>query len=57
VGFVVDKVALGQVFFLSTWIFPCQFHATGAAAHGKTENADHLHHRVAQISLKAAVGQ
>jgi hypothetical protein len=28
VGFVVDKVALGQV-------FPCQFHSTGASLLGK----------------------
>jgi hypothetical protein len=28
VGFVVDKVALGQV-------FPCQFHSTGALSLGK----------------------
>jgi hypothetical protein len=30
VGFVVDKVALGQV-------FPRQFHSTGAQLHGKTK--------------------
>jgi hypothetical protein len=30
VGFVVDKVALGQV-------FPCQFHSTGAPLQGKTK--------------------
>ena len=30
VGFVVDKVALGQV-------FPCQFHSTGAPLNGKSE--------------------
>jgi hypothetical protein len=30
VGFVVDKVALGQVFSLSSSVFPCQFHSTGA---------------------------
>jgi hypothetical protein len=30
VGFVVDKVALGQVFPSSTSVFPCQFHSTGA---------------------------
>jgi hypothetical protein len=30
VGFVVDKVALGQV-------FPCQVHSTGAPLHGKTK--------------------
>jgi hypothetical protein len=30
VGFVADKVALGQ-------IFSCQFHFTGAPLHGKTK--------------------
>jgi hypothetical protein len=30
VGFVVDKVALGQV-------FPCQFHTTGSPLQGKTK--------------------
>jgi hypothetical protein len=30
VGFVVDKVALGQVFLPSTSVFPCQFHSTGS---------------------------
>jgi hypothetical protein len=34
-GFVVDKVALGQVFPLSTSVFPCQFHSTGAPLLGK----------------------
>jgi hypothetical protein len=35
VGFVVDKVALGQV-------FPCQFHSTGAPLFGKIKETDHL---------------
>jgi hypothetical protein len=35
VGFVVDKVALGQVFPPSTSVFPCQFHSTGAPLLGK----------------------
>jgi hypothetical protein len=35
VGFVVDKVALGQVFPPSTWVFPSQFHSTGAPLLGK----------------------
>jgi hypothetical protein len=49
VGFVVDKVTLGQVFSLSTSVFPCQFHSTGAPLHGKTKKLiNHLHHRVAQ---------
>jgi hypothetical protein len=30
VGFVVDRVALRQVFPPSTSVFPCQFHSTGA---------------------------
>jgi hypothetical protein len=30
VGFLADKVALGQVFSPSTSVFPCQFHSTGA---------------------------
>jgi hypothetical protein len=51
-GFVVDKVALEQVFSPSTSLFPCQFHSTGAPLHGKTKITDHLshhlHHRVAQ---------
>ena len=37
VGFVVDKVALGQVFSPSTSVFPCRFHSTGAPLHGKTK--------------------
>jgi hypothetical protein len=35
VGFVVDKVALGQVFPPSTSVLPCQFHSTGAPLLGK----------------------
>jgi hypothetical protein len=27
-GFVVDRVALGQVFFPSSLVFPCQYHST-----------------------------
>jgi hypothetical protein len=34
VGFVVDKVTLGQV-FPTTFIFLCQFYSTGAPLHGK----------------------
>jgi hypothetical protein len=34
-GFMVDEVALGQVFFPSTSGFPCQFHSTGAPLLGK----------------------
>jgi hypothetical protein len=35
VGFVVDKVALGQVFPASSSVLPCQFHSTGAPLLGK----------------------
>jgi hypothetical protein len=35
VGFVVDKVVLGQVFSPSTSVFPCQCHSTGASLQGK----------------------
>jgi hypothetical protein len=35
VGFVVDKVTLGQVFPPSSSVFPCQFHSTGAPLLGK----------------------
>jgi hypothetical protein len=37
VGFMVDKVALGQVFSPSTSAFPCQFHSTGGPLGGKTK--------------------
>jgi hypothetical protein len=53
VGFVVDKVALGQV-FLRVAGFPCQFHSSGAPLLGKLgkKTAHHLHHRVAQKALR-----
>jgi hypothetical protein len=35
VGFVVDKVALGQVSSPSSSVFPCQFLSTGATLLGK----------------------
>jgi hypothetical protein len=35
VGFVVDKVAMGQVF--PRVLFPCRFNSTGAPLHGKTK--------------------
>jgi hypothetical protein len=35
VGFVVDKVALVQVFPPSSSVFACQFHSTGAPLLGK----------------------
>jgi hypothetical protein len=37
VGFLVDKVALGQVFPPKYLVFPCQFHSTGAPLQGKTK--------------------
>jgi hypothetical protein len=36
-GFMVCKVALGQVFPPSASVFPCQFHATVAPLLGKTK--------------------
>jgi hypothetical protein len=52
VGFVVDKVTLGQVFSPSTSVFPCQFYSTGAQLRGKmggkTNHHLHLHHRIEQ---------
>jgi hypothetical protein len=47
-GFVVDKVALGQVFSPSTSVFPFEFHSASAPLDGKTEKTNHLHHSVAQ---------
>jgi hypothetical protein len=35
VGFLVDKVALGEVFSPSTSVFASQFHSTGAPLLGK----------------------
>jgi hypothetical protein len=37
VGFVVDKVAMGQVFPRVLRFSPCQFHSTGAPILGKTK--------------------
>ena len=59
VGFVVDKVAPGQVFSPSTSVFPCQFHSTVAPLLGKMKKTNllslHLHHKSCTISLKAAM--
>jgi hypothetical protein len=55
VGFLVEKVALGQVFPPSTSVFPCQFHSTDAPLRGKTEKPNHLRHKGCTLSLKAAV--
>jgi hypothetical protein len=50
VGFVVDKVALGQVCPPSISVFPCPFHSTGAPLLGKIKKTNHLslhlHHRI-----------
>jgi hypothetical protein len=48
VGFVVDKVALGQVFLPVLRFFPCQFHSTGAALLGEMKKTNHLYHMIAQ---------
>jgi hypothetical protein len=37
VGFVVEKVELGQAFLSSTSVFPCRFHSIGAPLLGKTK--------------------
>jgi hypothetical protein len=59
VGFVVDKVEMGQVFPPSTSVFPGQFHSTGAPLLGKMKKTNHfslhLHHKRCTISLKAAM--
>jgi hypothetical protein len=56
VRFVVDKVALGQVFFSELSVFPCQFHSTGAPLIVKLgKKTAHLHHRGCTRNLKAAV--
>jgi hypothetical protein len=48
VGFVDDKVALGQAFFREHYGFPCQFYSTGVPLLGRTKKIYYLHHRVAQ---------
>jgi hypothetical protein len=56
--FVVDKVALGQVFSPSTSVFPCQFHSIGAPLLGKNEKKTDHPSSLSQgctRSLKAAV--
>jgi hypothetical protein len=58
VGFLVDKVALGQV-FLEYFGFPCQFHCTGAPLLGKMKTKLIIFlsssSQGCTISLKAAV--
>jgi hypothetical protein len=59
VGFVVDKVALGQD---STSVFPCQFHSTGAPLQGKTKKLNifitglHNKHQGCGESVASAAG-
>jgi hypothetical protein len=50
VGFVVDKVALGQVFPLVLRFSPVTFHSTGAPLQlkAKKKETNHLYHTVAQ---------
>jgi hypothetical protein len=49
VGFVVDKVALGQVFPPSTSVFPPSISFYGCSITWKNEkNTNHLHHSIAQ---------
>jgi hypothetical protein len=55
VGFVLDKVALGQVFPPSTSVFPCQFHSTGAPLIAKAKKTSSSSSQGCTISLKAAV--
>jgi hypothetical protein len=53
VRFVVNKVALGQVFPPSTSVFPCQFHSTGVPLIIKIgKKTAHLHWGYTKI-LKA----
>jgi hypothetical protein len=54
VEFVVDKVALGQVFPPSTSVFPCQFHSTGTPLHGKIKKKS-FSSQGCTISLKAVL--
>jgi hypothetical protein len=46
VGFVVDKVTLGQVFPPSASVFSCQFHSTGVLLLGKIKDQEKLVHSV-----------
>jgi hypothetical protein len=51
VGFVVDKVALGQVFLQVLWFFPCQYHST------VVPYSQHIIWRDEQIGLLVAAAQ
>jgi hypothetical protein len=55
VGFVVDKVALEQVFLPSTLVLPYQLHSTGAPLQEKTKKNESSSSQGCTISLKAAV--
>jgi hypothetical protein len=46
VGFVVEKVALGQVFPRVLWFSPVNF--IPPVLHYLGKKTDHLHHKVAQ---------
>jgi hypothetical protein len=48
VGFVLDKVALGQVFPRVLWFSPVSFIPPLLHYLEKTEETNHLHHRVEQ---------
>jgi hypothetical protein len=45
-GFVVDKVALGQVSPPEYFGFPLSVSFHGAPLHGKTKQINHLYHRL-----------
>jgi hypothetical protein len=61
-GFVVDKVALGQVFLPRTSVFSCQFHFTGAPLQGKMKKLIifitglHNKHQGCGASVSSAAG-
>jgi hypothetical protein len=55
VGFVVDKLALGQVFPPSSSVFPCQFHSTAAPLLGKGQKITIIFIFVIGLHSKPAV--